>query len=110
MMSSTPGIRLSARNTSGILPPEAEYRWETSFGHFLSWTPPTYQVVPLGPVYQGGPDPVYWTFDPVPSGQDQQDVVITLAITDPATGAPLAHRTLQISWKDHLTAVAGRQS
>ena len=110
MMSSTPGIRLSVLNTSGILPPEAVYRWETSYGHFLSWTPPLFQVVTRGPVYQGGPEDIYWSYDPMPSEKDLPDVVITVTITDPATGAPLAQRTLQISWKDHLTAVAGRQS
>jgi len=110
MMSSTPGIRLIARNTSGILPPGAEYRWETSFGHFLSWSPPSYQVVPLGPVTRQGPEAVFWSYDPVPEGQDPPEVVITLTVTDPATGAPLAERSLRISWKDRQTAVPGRQA
>jgi len=110
MMSSTPGIRLSARNTSGILPPGAVYRWETSLGHFLSWTPPSYQVVLLGPVTRRGPEAIYWSYDPMPSEQDPPEVVITLTITDPSTGAPLAQRTLQIMWKDRQTALAGRQS
>jgi hypothetical protein len=109
-MSTTPGMRLSALNTSGILPPGAVYRWETSYGYFLSFTPPVSQVVQLGPVYQDGPEPVYWTFDPIPSEQDLPEVVVTLAITDSATGAPLAQRTLQISWKDRMKVVAGHQS
>ena len=110
MMSSTPGIRLSALNISGILPPGAVFRWETSFGHFLSWAPPTYQVVPLGPVAMGGPDAIYWSYDPIPVGEDLPEVMITLTVTDPATGTPLARRTLQISWKDSQMVVVGHQS
>ena len=110
VMSSTPGIRLSAMNTSGILPPGAVYRWETSYGYFLSWAPPVSRVVQLGPVYQDGPEDIYWSYDPAVSEKDLPDVVVTLAITDSVTGAPLAHRELQISWTDHMTAVAGHQS
>jgi hypothetical protein len=110
MMSSTPGIRLTARNTSGILPPGAEYRWETSFGHFLSWSPPSYRVVPLGPVTRQGPEAVYWSYEPLLPERDPPEVVITLTVTDPATGAFLAQRTLTISWKDRQTAVPGGQA
>ena len=107
LMSSTPGIRLSALNTSGILPPGAVFRWETSYGYFLSWAAPEYRVVRLGPVSRGGPEDIYWTYDPMPSEKERPEVVITLTVTGRATGAPLAECHLRISWKDHLTAVAG---
>jgi len=110
VMSSTPGIRLSVLNTSGILPPGAVYRWETSYGYFLSWAPPVSRVVQLGPVYQGGPEDIYWSYDPMPSEKERPEVVITLTVTDPVSGAPLADRHLFISWKDHLVAVPGQQS
>ena len=110
MMSSTPGIRLIARNTSGILPPGGEYRWETSFGHFLSWSPPAYRVVPLGPVTLQGPEAVYWSHEPLLPEGDPPEVVITLTVIDPGTGASLAQRTLTISWKDRQTAVPERQA
>lgn len=110
MMSSSPGIRLSAWSPSGILPPEAEYRWETSFGHFLSWEPPSYRVVPLGPVTRRGPEAVYWSYDPIPPGQDLPEVVIMLTVSDSTTGASLGHRTLHILRRDNVTSVVGPQS
>ena len=110
LMSSTPGIRLSVLNTSGILPPGAVFRWETSYGYFLSWAPPEFQVVSLGPVHQGGPEDIYWSYDPMPSEKERPEVAITLTVTDPVSGAPLADRHLFISWKDHLVAVPGQQS
>jgi hypothetical protein len=110
MMSSTPGIRLTARNTTGTLPPGAEYRWEASFGHFLSWSEPSYRVIPLGPVTRQGPDAVYWSYDPLPPDQDPPEVTVTLTVTEPATGAVLAQGTLRITWKDRQTAVVWSQS
>ena len=102
LMSSTPGIRLTARNISGILPPDAAFRWEASYGRFLTWDPPASQVVELGPEARRESQEIYWSFLQEPEGEDRRDVVITLTVTDGKTGSPLARSEIRIAWKEGL--------
>jgi len=101
-MSSTIGIRLEPVNTSGIIPPNAQFTWATTFGSFYHWGPPDFKVVELGSRYSGTRDPVYWSYFSEHIEKERQPVNITLTVVEPSTGAILANASLGISWEDPL--------
>jgi hypothetical protein len=107
VMSSTIGIRLVAVNISGIIPPDAQYTWETTFGTFYHWGPPDFRVVELVPRYTGTGEPVYWSYFSEHGEKERHPVTITLDVTDSSTGKVLANASLRIGWEppDSFTAV-----
>jgi len=104
-MSTTVGIRLTAVNASGILPPDARFAWETNYGTFLQWGPPSFRVEELGPRPVTGTEPVYWSFRGEPGEGERRPVHISLHVRDPSTGAVLAESGLNLTWEDPMTAV-----
>ena len=104
-MSSTVGIRLTAVNASGILPPDSRFAWETDYGMFLQWGPPSFRVEELGPRPVTGTEPVYWSFFDDPADKEKRPVHISLQVQDPSTGAVLARAGLTLTWEDPMTAV-----
>jgi hypothetical protein len=107
VMSSTIGIRLEAVNTSGIIPVDAQYTWETTFGTFYHWGPPDFRVVELVPKYTGTGEPVYWSYFSEHGEKERRPVTIALNVTDSSTGKVLANASLRIGWEppDSFTAV-----
>jgi hypothetical protein len=101
-MSSTIGILLLPVNTSGIIPPDAQFTWRTNFGTFYRWLPPDFKVVELGPTYTGTVDPVYWSYFSGHGEKYRRPVDIILSVTEPSTGNILANATLRIGWEDPL--------
>jgi hypothetical protein len=108
-MSSTIGIRLTPVNTSGFMPLDAEFTWQTDFGTFYHWGPPDFRVVELAPKYTGTAEPVYWSYFSEHGTKQRLPVNITLAVTDPSSGKVIANATLHVGWEDPLgyTAVIG---
>jgi hypothetical protein len=100
VMSSTIGIRLTPVNTSGILPPDAIFTWETTFGSFYHWGAPDFKVVELGTQYTGDTEPVYWSYFSEHGEKERRPVTITLSVWDPSTRAFLANASLRIGWED----------
>jgi len=96
-MSTTVGIRLTAVNTSDILPPDARFAWETDYGTFLQWGPPSFRVEELGPRPVTGTEPVYWSFVWNPEEKERRPVHISLHVKDPSTGAVLAESGLNLT-------------
>jgi hypothetical protein len=101
-MSSTIGIRLTPVNTSGILPSDARFTWETNFGTFYHWGPPDFKVVELAPKYSGTADPVYWSYFSEHGEKYRRPVNITLTVEEASTGKIIANATLGIGWEDPL--------
>jgi hypothetical protein len=106
-MSSTIGIRLVAENTSGSIPPKAQFTWETTFGSFYHWGPPDFKVIELGPKYTGTQEPVYWSYFSEHGEKERRPVTITVSVLDPSTGKVLGNASLRIGWEppDSFTAV-----
>jgi hypothetical protein len=107
VMSSTIGIRLTPANTSGIIPPDARFTWETTFGTFYHWGAPDFKVVELAPKYTGTGEPVYWSYFSEHGEKERQPVTITVSVQEPATGKVLGNASLRIGWEppDSFTAV-----
>jgi hypothetical protein len=101
-MSSTIGIRLTPVNTSGILPPTAQFTWGTTFGSFYHWGPPDFKVIELGPEYTGTKDPVYWSYFSEHGEKERRPVNITLTVRGPAMEGIIASSVLRIGWEDPL--------
>jgi hypothetical protein len=101
-MSSTIGIRLTPVNTSGIIPPDAQFTWETNFGSFYHWGPPDFKVIELGPKYTGAMDPVYWSYFSELGEKERLPVNISLAVKEPMTREIIASAILRIGWEDPL--------
>ena len=104
-MSTTVGIRLAAVNASGILPPDSRFTWETDYGTFLQWGPPSFRVEELGPRPVTGTEPVYWSFRGEPGEGERRPVHISLHVIDPSTGAVLAESGLNLTWEDPMIVV-----
>jgi len=100
VMSSTIGIRLTPVNTSGIIPSDASFTWETDFGTFYHWGPPDFKVVELAPTYTGTAEPVYWSYFSQLDEKYHNPVNITLAVTEPSSGKILASAILNVGWED----------
>jgi hypothetical protein len=106
-MSSTIGIRLTPVNTSGIIPPDAQFTWETTVGTFYHWGPPDFRVTELGTPYTGDSEPVYWSYFLEHGEKERHPVTVSLSVSDPATGRVLGNASLRIGWEppDSFTAV-----
>lgn len=57
-MSSTVGIGLSPEFYGG-----QRFRYACDYGHFASWGPPEYRVIPHGADFTTGPEKLYWTYE-----------------------------------------------
>ena len=107
VMSSTIGIRLTPVNTSGIIPSDAWFTWQTDFGSFYHWGPPDFRVIELAPTYTGTAEPVYWSYFAEPIEERSQPVNITLTVREPADEEILARASVRIGWEkpSGLTAI-----
>jgi hypothetical protein len=99
-MSSTIGIRLRPVNTSGFLPENARFVWETSYGSFYHWGPPDFKVTELGPRYTGTEEPVYWSYFSEHGENERRPVDVSLTVAEASTGDILASACLKIGWED----------
>jgi len=97
-MSSTIGIRLTPVNTSGIIPQDAQFTWQTNFGGFYHWGASDFKVTELGSKYTGTEEPVYWSFFAEQSTKESPLVTVNLKVTEPSTGEILANASLGIGW------------
>ena len=106
-LSSTIGIRLTPVNASGIIPPDAQFTWSTTFGSFYHWGPPDFKVKELGSSYTGTAEPVYWSFFSEQNTKERPPVTVTLTVKEPSTGDILTSAGLRIGWGDPngLTAI-----
>jgi len=101
-MSSTIGIRLTPVNTSGVIPPDAQFIWATTFGSFYHWGPPDFKVTELGPRYTGTEEPVYWSYFSEHGEKERRPVTMSLTVWDPSTRTILANASLGVGWEDPL--------
>jgi hypothetical protein len=109
LMSSAPGIGLSAQ-VNGTLPPDNPmYVWKTDYGHFLSWDAPDYTVRELGNTSaSGNVTKVYWTYISENETGSRPPVHVSFDIIDRTTGATLGHAEQAIGWDTkNDTAVIG---
>jgi hypothetical protein len=102
-MSSTPGIRLTPV-VSGFNPSGAEFAWNASYGHFLSWGSPDYTIRNHPqPVINHG-ETIYWSFtDPVSSVQ--APVIISLTARNVSSGQVLGSSSLTLDWEGNFTVI-----
>ena len=109
LMSSAPGIGLSAQ-VNGTLPADSlKYIWKTDYGQLLSWNAPDYTVGELGNISTSrNLTKVYWTYNNENKAGSRPPVHVTFDIIDPATGATLGHAKQLIGWDTRNdTAVIG---
>jgi len=108
LMSSAPGIGLSPNITGQPQPANLTCEWTTNYGHFLGWDAPDYTVNELGTTVTGNRTKVYWTYLGENESFPRPQVHISLAVTDPSTGAVLGHAEKTIDWDTgNDTAVIG---
>ena len=102
-MSSTPGIRLTP-NVSGFNPAGAEFTWNASYGHFLSWGAPNFTISSLvQPVVNHG-ETIYWTFtDPAPPALDQ--VIISVTARNTSSGQVVGSSKMTLGWEGNFTVI-----
>jgi hypothetical protein len=98
LMSSAPGIGLSPNITGPSPPANLTCKWTTNYGHFLSWNAPDYTVNEQGTTVSGNRTKVYWTYIGENESFPRPQVHVSLAVTDPSTGATLGHAEKIIDW------------
>jgi hypothetical protein len=103
LMSSTPGIRLTP-NASGFNLTDAEFTWNASYGHFLSWDSPGYTIKKLPrPVINHG-ETIYWSFiDPAASTRDP--VIISVTARNVTSGQVYGNSELSLGWEGNVTVI-----
>jgi hypothetical protein len=103
LMSSTPGIRLTP-NVSGFNPAEAEFAWNASYGHFLSWGTPDYTVRSLPqPVINHG-ETIYWSYtEPVSATRDP--VIISVTARNVSSGQLWGSSNVTLGWEGNFTVI-----
>ncbi len=106
MMSSTVGIRLTPV-VSGFDASDAQFRWSASYGHFLSWKAPDFNVTDLGnPIVNNG-ESVYWSFVDKPALANDP-VTITVTVKDRRTGAEIGQSMIILEWDGDYAVYMGR--
>ena len=102
-MSSTPGIRLTP-DVSGFNLSDAEFVWNATYGHFLSWGSPDYTIRNHPqPVINHG-EAIYWSFtEPVSSARDP--VIISLSARNVSSGQVLGGSSLTLGWEGNFTVI-----
>jgi len=103
VMSSTPGIGLTP-NLTGFDVSSTDVEWNTSFGRFLTWSPPDYHVNQQGAFFINHGDKVYWSFSDMPASAGVP-VVITVVARDIRTGTILGSSTVTLGWEGNSTVV-----
>ncbi|MEI7433458.1 MAG: hypothetical protein WCJ93_04320 [Methanomicrobiales archaeon] len=107
LMSSTVGIGLTPLYTGSR--PDVVYSWNTSFGHFVSWNAPGWNVSQHGNSIETTNATIYWTYSPDDMGKEKPPVTIRLIIkTPPRThggNGTIAWKDLRINWEDTDMAV-----
>jgi hypothetical protein len=106
MMSSTPGIGLLP-DTYGFGVADARYEWNASYGQFLGWSVPGYQVSEKGASVANDGEKIYWSFYTMPP-LPQDPVIISLTAKDKKTGAVLGSSRMTLGWQQNNTFVEVR--
>ena len=111
MMSSTPGIGLTpvvtgfvaadknaGGNATGIEWNAINFEWSATFGRFLMWDAPDYQIHDIGNLVATDNRTIYWTFTEKPVST-KEPVTITVTARDMTRqGAVLGTSTVTMSW------------
>ncbi len=103
VMSSTPGLGLTP-NLTGMDAAGTDVEWKTSFGRFLTWSPPDYQVREQGSSFVNHGEKVYWSFSDMPASTGVP-VVITVIARDNRTGRVGGTSTVTLGWEGDSTVV-----
>jgi hypothetical protein len=106
LMSSTVGIGLTPLYTgSGPV----VYSWNTSYGHFISWNAPDWNVNQHGDRIDTTNQTIYWTYSPEDMGKEKPPVTIRLIIKTPPRdhggNGTIAWKDLHITWENTDMAV-----
>jgi hypothetical protein len=102
-MSSTPGIGLEPV-PAGFSAGNASFAWKASYGHFLSWDAPGYQINEQGDSLINHGGKIYWSFTGRPD-LTATPVTITVTATDPASGRLLGSSVTTLDWADNFSVV-----
>lgn len=103
IMSSVAGMRLIP-----VVPADtsrARFRWTTSYGRFILWDPPDYQVHEYDREVITDLRPVYWSYDPGEGSLPRPPVSIGLSVEDQESGMLLGRTEVRIGWEEYDTAV-----
>ncbi len=101
VMSSTPGVRLEPVVT-GFSAGNATFAWKASYGRFLSWNAPDYQINQQGDSVTNHGEKLYWSFTDKPSSTTTP-VTITVTATDTASGNILGSSVVTLDWADNYS-------
>jgi hypothetical protein len=105
IMSSAPGMPLSACITQTTPSGTVEYRWRTDYGRFLAWNAPDFTVRELGANVSVSGGKVYWTYLDEHQNTARPPVHITLDLAYVHSGAVLGHTERIIEWENGTVAV-----
>jgi hypothetical protein len=96
IMSSTPGIGLEPLIT-GFSPQDATFTWKATYGQFLSWNSPDFNVTQRGDSASNHGEKLYWSFTDKPSTTGTP-VTITVTATDTGSGRVLGSSAITLAW------------
>jgi hypothetical protein len=100
MMSSTVGIGLTPGYPSTVDNRTVSFRWQTDYGHFLSWKAPDFKVNELGSEVTTDDGKIYWSYLWEEGKKARPSVHVTLTMIDRATGKEMGAAILEIGWGD----------
>ena len=104
-MSSTVGIGLTSEHTIEIPSKTLQYHWRTSYGYFVAWDTPDFEVIIIGPEVINTGEKLFWSYDPNKMGVDKPSVLISLQMEDTRTQKVIAETNIKVGWEDRDTAI-----
>ncbi len=106
LMSSTVGIGLTPEYSG---PGPVVYSWNTSYGYFVGWNAPDFNVIPYSNSVETTDQTIYWSYSPDDMGKEKPPVTIRLVVKTPPRShggnATIVVRYLHIRWENTDTAV-----
>jgi hypothetical protein len=106
IMSSTVGIGLTPEYSG---PGPVVFSWNTTYGHFVGWNAPDFNVIQDNDTVETTDPTIYWSYPVADMGKEKPPVTIRLIVKTPPRvhggNGTIAWKEIRIGWEGNDTAV-----
>lgn len=103
IMSSARGIGLSIKPDVLIDKNKHSFRWETNYGEFFQFAPPSGEIQELGKNVENNGETVFWSFSSEEPKKDEIQIKLTIKVKE--TNQIINRSNLDLNWNATQTIV-----